>query len=233
MIQHSRSSLYAYYADALESGRNTGENLQAPTSGRFNSFLEMLPAKVPRTALDLGYGAGAYTIALARAGFKVTAVDQVPNKLLLRSLKNHSELASRIAAEECLIERYPVADNFGVVVAKDVLHYLSREDAERVLSHAVHKSVPHSVHYLEVFTGIRRTAANGESIHIEGEAGYTPESFTDTVESIYRDWELTLLWDEHTERDTRSGHSYFEARRATVVAKRQGAASAVCSGTGE
>jgi predicted O-methyltransferase YrrM len=66
-MQHSKASLYAFYADALRNGRITGESLRVPASARFLALLASLPAGTPRHALDLGYGAGAYTIALAEA----------------------------------------------------------------------------------------------------------------------------------------------------------------------
>lgn len=161
----------------------------------------------------------------------VTAVDQVSSEPFRRRLKDHSEVADRIAVEECLIEQYPLAGDFGIVVAKDVLHYLSRQDTEALLLRAVADSRSLNVHYLEVFTSISRTAANGDPIHIEGEACYTPESFAEAIQRIYRGWEVSLFWNEHAERDVRTGRIYLEALRATVVAKRQRATA--YSGTGE
>ncbi|WP_455360116.1 hypothetical protein [Streptomyces sp. SYSU K21746] len=66
--------------------RAAGEELRVPVSARFRALLTSLPADIPRRAVDLGYGAGAYTIALAEAGFTVVAVDQAPAEPLLRRL---------------------------------------------------------------------------------------------------------------------------------------------------
>ncbi|MFJ3636213.1 MULTISPECIES: class I SAM-dependent methyltransferase [Streptomyces] len=228
-VQHSKASLHAFYADALRSGRSTGEKLRAPASPRFLALLASLPAATPRHALDLGYGAGAYTFALAEAGFTVVAVDQAPAEPLLRRLSQREDVAERVTVVESLLEQYPVEEDFGVLVAKDVLHYLSQHDAEALLTQAVRASRSPSLHYLEVFTAISRTDPQGVQIHIEDEARYTPESFTDALEQIYAGWDVSLTWNDHTEQDTRSRRTYFEATRATVIAVRRHPAPAVAA----
>ncbi|MCE7082922.1 trans-aconitate 2-methyltransferase [Streptomyces sp. ST2-7A] len=226
-VQHSRASLHAFYADALRNGRNTGEELRAPVSARFRSLLTSLPADIPRRALDLGYGAGAYTIALAEAGFSVVAVDQAPAEPLFRRLSPHEDLAERVTVVESLIEQYVVEEDFGLLVAKDVLHYLSQHDVEAVLTRAVQSSRSVNMHYLEVFAGISRTDAHGGQIHIEGEARYTLETLSHALERIYEGWDTTVAWDDHAEQDTRTQRTYFEATRATVTAVRRCRVSAV------
>ncbi|MCX4628506.1 methyltransferase domain-containing protein [Streptomyces sp. NBC_01443] len=220
-VQHSKAALHAFYADALRSGRSTGEKLGAPVPARFLAQLASLPADTPRRALDLGYGAGAYTIALAEAGFAVVAVDQAPAEPLLHRLSECEGLAERVTVVESLIEQYPIQEDFGVLVAKDVLHYLSQHDVEALLTQAVERSRSVNMHYLEVFTEISRTDAHGVQIHIEGEARYTPESFSRALERIYKGWDVTVNWDDHTEQDTRSRRTYFKAARATVTAARR------------
>ncbi|WCD87238.1 hypothetical protein KPP03845_103613 [Streptomyces xanthophaeus] len=220
-VQHSKASLHAFYADALRNGRSTGEKLRAPVPARFLTLLGSLPADTPRRALDLGYGAGAYTIALAEAGFTVVAVDQAPAEPLLQRLSEYEDLAERVTVVESLIEQYPIQEDFGALVAKDVLHYLSQHDVEVLLAQAVQRSCSVNHHYLEVFTAISRTDAHGVQIHIEGEARYTPESFSRALERIYEGWDVTVRWDNHTEQDARSRRTYFEATRATVTAARR------------
>ncbi len=219
-VQHSKASLHAFYADALRNGRSTGEKLRAPVPTRFLALLASLPVDTPRRALDLGYGAGTYTIALAEAGFTVVAVDQAPAEPLFQRLSEYENLADRVTVVESLIEQYSVQEDFGVLVAKDVLHYLSQHDVEVLLTQAVQSSRSVNLHYLEVFTEISRTGAHGVQIHIEGEARYTPESFSRALERIYEGWDVTVRWDDHTEQDTCSCRTYFEAMRATVIAAR-------------
>lgn len=219
----SKASVHAFYAENLQVGRNTAENLQAATSERFNTLLESIGDGTPRTALDLGYGAGAYTIALARAGFRVIAVDQIPSDSLLQRIDGAGDWARRIDPRECLAEDFAVDEDFGVIVAKDVLHYLARRDVESLLTNAVAQARGVNYHYLEVFTGITRTSADGQPVLIEGEADYSPDSFRRVVERIYDGWDLTLLWSEHAEQDSRTGRNCFEASRATLIAANRAA----------
>lgn len=214
----SKASVHAFYVDAIRRRRNTAEHLQAPTSERFNLVLDSIGDRTPRTALDLGYGAGNYTIAMARAGYRVVAVDQVPSGVLLRRLEGQGDWTHRIDVSESLVEEHAIDRDFGIVVAKDVLHYLTKPDVESVLGSAVANARSKNYHYLEVFTSITRRSAEGRLRQIEGEAGYSPESFQRLIERIYRGWDVTLLWDEHAETDSRTGANCFEAVRATVIA---------------
>ncbi|MGW6456673.1 class I SAM-dependent methyltransferase [Streptomyces sp. NPDC055078] len=214
----SKASVHAFYADAFAQGRNTAEKLQAPTSGRFNALLASVGEETPRTALDLGYGAGNYSIALAQAGFRVVAVDQAPTGPLLRRLHGQGDWGQRIEACESLAEKFPINRDFGVVVAKDVLHYLAKPEVETLLERAVAHACSVNYHYLEVFTSIVRRSTDGQHLTIEGEAGYSPESFRRAVERIYRGWGLKFFWDKHAEQDSRTGDNCFEAIRATVIA---------------
>ncbi|MFD6417031.1 class I SAM-dependent methyltransferase [Streptomyces sp. NPDC060194] len=225
MRPRSKESVRAFYADAVEHGKSTAEGLRSPTSAAFNRFLSTVGASTPRSALDLGYGMGAYTIALARAGFRVVAVDQVPSAPFRQRLRDHIEPTDRVEVVEELIERYPIRDAFGVVVAKDVLHYLAQNEVESLLGRAVAVSHPHSCHYLDVFTAISRTDSSGQIQRIEGEADFSPESLRRLVDRVYRGWHVSITWSEHAERDSRTDRNYFEAVRATVVAHRRGAAA--------
>jgi SAM-dependent methyltransferase len=219
----SKASVHAFYADALRRGRSTAENLQAATSERFNTLLESVGDGTSRTALDLGYGAGNYTIALARVGFRVIAVDQIPCDAILRRIGTAGDWAQRVDPRECLAENFAIDQDFGVIVAKDVLHYLARRDVESLLANAVAHAHGENYHYLEVFTAITRRSADGQLLRIEGEADYTPDSFRRVIERIYDGWDLTLLWSEHAERDSRTGRNCFEATRATVIAANRAA----------
>lgn len=214
----SKASVHAFYAEAIRHGRNTAENLQATTSERFNTLLSSIDDQTPRTALDLGYGAGNYTLALARAGFRVVAVDQVPCTSLLHRIGGAGEWARRIEPRQCLAENFDINQDFGVIVAKDVLHYLARRDVESLLTRAVAQALGANRHYLEVFTDIARRSSSGRQICIEGEAGYSPDTFRQVVEEIYDGWDVAIHWSDHAEQDTRTGRTCFEATRATVIA---------------
>lgn len=219
----SKASVHAFYTEAIQVGRNTAENLQAATSERFNTLLDSIGDETPRTALDLGYGAGTYTIALARAGFRVVAVDQIPSDSLLHRIGGAGDWAGRIDPRECLAENFTIDEDFGVIVAKDILHYLARRDVESLLTSAVAHARGANYHYLEVFTGITRRSADGRLLRIEGEADYSPDAFRQVIERIYDGWDLTMVWSEHAEQDSRTGRNCFEATRATVIAANRAA----------
>ncbi|GAA2969405.1 MULTISPECIES: class I SAM-dependent methyltransferase [Streptomyces] len=216
----SKASLRSFYADAVRCGKDTAEGLRSPTSACFNQFLPTVDRATPRTALDLGYGMGTYAIALARAGYRVVAVDQVPSAPFLKRLRDQGEAADRVKVVKGLIEQYSINDDFGVLVAKDVLHYLAQDEVAALLGRAVAVSHPHSFHYLEVFTTVSRTARTGGSQQIEGEASFSSESFRRLINHVYRGWNVKLSWNDHAEKDRRTGQNYFEAVRATVIAGR-------------
>ena len=144
---------------------------------------------------------------------------QVNARSRLARLDGQGDLAQRIDIRESLVEEYAIDRDFGIVVAKDVLHYLAEPDVESVLESAVANARSMNYHYLEVFTSITRRSAEGRLRQIEGEAGYSPESFQRLIERVYSGWDVTLLWDEHAEIDSRTGANCFEAVRATVIAE--------------
>ena len=153
------------------------------------------------------------------------AVDQIPGDLLLQRTDGAGDWAHRIETRKCLAENFTIDRDFGVIVAKDILHYLARRDVESVLTCAVSHARGANCHYLEVFTGITRTSADGRAVRIEGEADYSPDSFRRVIERIYVGWDLTLLWSQHAEQDSRTGRNCFEATRATVIAVNRAAGS--------
>lgn len=219
-IHRSQESLIKFYTEALAAGENTPDELQAPIAPAFAELLDTLPLTGhDRTALDIGYGAGTYSIALAQHGFRVHSVDRVPAALFTARLPATS-WARRIHVAACRIEDYPIRPPLGVIVAKDVLHYLSRRDVHAVLAAGIGASVPGSCHYMRVFTNICRTTHHGDTIRIDGELGCSASEFIATLTRLYRGWSLTHTTSPHTERDRRTGRPHFQATRLTVVAQR-------------
>ncbi|WP_280401208.1 class I SAM-dependent methyltransferase [Nocardia carnea] len=217
-ILRTQRELSTFYLDAVATGSQTAERLCAPVSDRFARFLNSLHHHVPATALDLGYGMGTYSLALAHAGFRVVAIDQVPARYLQRRLAGHADWTERIRIVERRVEDYAPAEQFGVVVAKDVLHYLRRDQVRRVLGGCIDEAPAGAAHFLEVFTDIRRTDRRGRRVLIEDEAAYSTASFRETIEHLYTGWHVRLQLAPHTERNTDSPGNYFEANRITVCA---------------
>ncbi|MEV3961578.1 class I SAM-dependent methyltransferase [Nocardia sp. NPDC050193] len=215
-----RESLLDFYTHALAARENTCEDLQAPIASEFAQLIGALPLTGrDRTALDIGYGAGAYSIAMAQEGYRVHAVDQVPADLLTATLPD-TDWATRIHVVEARIEDYTIPAPLGLLVAKDVLHYLTPQDVQGVVGAGIQASVPGSCHYLHVFTDIRRTSRNGDIVHIDGELGWTAQELAATCTRLYRGWSLDCARGEYVERDRHTGRPHFEATRVTLIARR-------------
>lgn len=226
-IVRSQRSVSEFYLQALASGDGTAERLDAPVSDRFAAFANAIEPRTPRMALDLGYGMGIYAVTLARLGFGVVAVDQIPADILRSRLTGHPDLADRIEIVEQRIENFSVERQFGVVVARDVLHYLQRHHVREVLTRCVQRAPAGASHYLEVFTDIERTDRRGRRVLIENEAAYTAADFRHTIETIYRDWTVHMTLTAHSENNTGPTatdpdrpRKYFSANRITVTARR-------------
>lgn len=219
-LTRSQKDVTAFYLAALAGEAPTAERLSAPVSDRFAEFLNAVDNRAPRTALDLGYGRGTYTVALARAGFDVVAVDQVPAHILRSRLAGLANLADHIDVVQQRIETFSVHRQFGVVVAKDVLHYLRQDQVREILTRHIQHAPVGTGHLLEVFTDISRTDRQGRRVLIEDEAAYTADMFRTTIERLYTGWDCHMSLTRHSERNTDSAHNYFEANRITVHAHR-------------
>ncbi|WP_433620984.1 methyltransferase domain-containing protein [Nocardia sp. CA-120079] len=220
-IVRSQRELREFYLNAIADGAQTAERLRAPVSERFARFLNGIGYDAPRAALELGYGMGTYTVALARSGFDVVAVDQVPARILRSRLAESSDWAHHIDIVEQRVENYSVTNNFGIVVAKDVLHYLRRDQVREVLTRCIQRAPAAAGHFLEMFTDITRTDRQGRRVLIEGEAAYTAAAFCDVIEHLYNGWTVQISLMPHAERNTDSPRNYFEANRITVSAYRR------------
>jgi 2-polyprenyl-3-methyl-5-hydroxy-6-metoxy-1,4-benzoquinol methylase len=217
-VVRSQHEVGQFYLNALADGAQTAERLCAPVSDRFARFLNSVSAQAPRTALELGYGMGTYSVTLARSGFAVVAVDQVPARILRSRLAESPDWSRHIEVVEQRVESYAVTNNFGVVVAKDVLHYLRKDQVREVLTRCIQRAPAAAGHFLEVFTDITRTDRQGRRVMIEGEAAYTAAVFRDVIEHLYSGWTVRVTLRPHAERDTDSPRNYFEANRITVCA---------------
>lgn len=89
-----------------------------------------------KTVLDLGSGVGRNAIALAKAGFTLTCVDNLALavELLNRYAAEH-KVADRVVAEVYELDAYQVPENtFDVLLAVSVLeHASSREQVRRII----------------------------------------------------------------------------------------------------
>ncbi|WP_437873483.1 class I SAM-dependent methyltransferase [Sorangium sp. So ce363] len=219
----SKDSIRSWYARAIGEDLPNDEGLDAPVDSTFEELLGAVDPELPRTAVDLGYGRGHYSIALAARGFAVEAVDHIPARYLRRSLRGKGDLARRITIVEGDLVDFAPRGPYGIVVAKDVLHFLERAQIERLLGATVRASGDHCCHFLTVFTDIRRTSPTGSRIQLDGEADYSAAELSEMIARIYAAWQVEWSWVEHEERDridASDGRPYFRAKRATLIARK-------------
>ena len=116
------------------------------------AYLEQVTAD--GRALDLGAGAGRDTIALARAGYDVTAVDLSP-----RGLERIRQRADQLGFTDAVTTKVAdvrdveiVANHFAAIVATTVLDHIPPEDAVAVWNKIVAGLSDHGLLYAEVHT---------------------------------------------------------------------------------
>jgi len=124
-----------YFDDPLE---NAAERYRQ--SAEWEAMRELLPPP-PGEAIDLGAGRGISSYALAKDGWRVTAVEPDPSPLVgagaIRTLAEHSSLPITVAQMEG--ESLPASDGFfTVAIARQALHHARSldsfvEEAARVL----------------------------------------------------------------------------------------------------
>eukprot|EP01064_Diplonema_japonicum_P020673 TRINITY_DN3025_c7_g1_i1.p1 TRINITY_DN3025_c7_g1~~TRINITY_DN3025_c7_g1_i1.p1 ORF type:complete len:244 (+),score=63.31 TRINITY_DN3025_c7_g1_i1:59-790(+) len=99
--------------------------LQTEAFGALLTEHGIVPSSDSKQAVDLGAGHGVQSVAMARAGYKVTAVDF--NETLLASLKQHAEGLPVVThlGDIKLFSQFPCEGPFGLVVcAGDTLTHL-------------------------------------------------------------------------------------------------------------
>lgn len=93
---------------------------------------DILKYKNSGTVLDLGAGFGRHSLFLAYKGFTVTAVEQ--DRLKLSKLKNNAEKLHVDISTICAdIQSFEPKETYDVVIATMVLHFLSKNEAHRMI----------------------------------------------------------------------------------------------------
>ena len=127
-----------------------GERPSAPLA----AYLRQCPRSGRPRALDLGAGAGRDTLALASAGFRVTAVDLSARGLgRIRERAVAASLADRVNTQVEDVRRLEfVPGAYGAVVATTVLDHIPFADAQDVWSRMCAALDDQGVMYVEVHT---------------------------------------------------------------------------------
>jgi 2-polyprenyl-3-methyl-5-hydroxy-6-metoxy-1,4-benzoquinol methylase len=209
----------SFYGRVLaEQTPNTVEPLLRPTPAWVLDPIAALRPCVPKSALDIGYGAGVIALDLAHHGFDVVAVDQVPVNLFEQRWRNHPQRC-RVSVIQTPLEMYEDSASYGVVVALDVLHYLSTSSVRRLLGGLIALAPSGALHLLQVFTDINRTDQT-RGARLGAEAGFTLSALTSVLDDLYRDWETETHQEPYLEQSEDQQYR-FSATRVKVVAVSQ------------
>jgi hypothetical protein len=219
-VRRSQESVHQFYAAALAAGSDTAEALNADVSPGIRSLIDQARDLGLEYALDLGYGMGNHALAMLEAGLRVVAVDQAAPDRLAAAVTQRGLNPDCIQIRQCLLETFVPPEGVGLVIAKDVLHYLGRDHVVRILASMVNRSTPGALHHLEVFCDIWRITGEDTPVVIEGEAAFKAGEFIGLVRGLYAEWDLAISQEPHVERDGRSDTPYFTATRIVVTARR-------------
>jgi cyclopropane fatty-acyl-phospholipid synthase-like methyltransferase len=220
-IIRSQSSIKSFYSNVIKSQTPTEENLFGAISRSFQNLLTNYVNSNGLRAIDLGYGYGNYSIALAEKGFEVISVDYLNADYFKNRLKELSISEKITVLEEDLnLFSLKPKDRYDFVVSKDVFHFLAQSKVEQLLHDLVRKTNKGGCHYIVIFTDIQRKSKDGNEILIENEAKFSTSYLIKWISSLYSNWKFTIEVEEYKERD-RSGKKdsfYFTAKRLTIIA---------------
>lgn len=216
----NKKSLKSFYDRVLSAGLATQENLLGEVTEDFTRLLESVKHDHKSVAYDLGYGFGKYSISAAKKGFHVIAVDFVSSKYFESRLKGQS-YADKIQVINKDLAFFKPNTECSLVVAKDVLHYLSKDSVKELLVNLEALTLQGGGHYLVVFTDIERYSSEGKQLSIEDEARFESKEFVELIKEIYADWILDVKVDKYREKDRTGKTDYFISNRVSVIARKE------------
>lgn len=95
-------------------------------------LVERLRQEGVRTVLDVGFGPGHWSVALARAGFRVTAID-ISSVAVARLRAWAEEEGLPVEVHVCPAQGLPTDWAFDAVIANSVLDHMFKEEAEEAM----------------------------------------------------------------------------------------------------
>ena len=109
-----------FYYDRSIDAENLPWHVAAPTK----TMLSALARRAPGRALDVGCGAGTHAIYLAKRGYRVTGIDDVPRALEMCSTRAHAEQVEVNWVNADVLD-WQAPHQFDLVFDRGCLHSLS------------------------------------------------------------------------------------------------------------
>lgn len=211
MIKINKSSIQEFYETTIKSKLPNKEKLTNKISKDFEGLIRKVNVNDSSKGIDLGYGYGNYSLALAKKGFHVICIDFIsPNYFKERVKQNR--LSEKITVLEVDLNLFEPIEEYDFVISKDVLHFIPKSKLQRLLSTLVSKTNKFGYHYLVIFANIIRKSKSGEIIRIEGEANLKAEPFLKFLHQLYSNWTISIKVLDYSEGD------YFTAKQITIIA---------------
>jgi tellurite methyltransferase len=139
----------------------------------------ILSLKKKGKILDIGIGDSGTTLKLAKLGFDVTCVDISPTciKALKEKLKKENINMKAIC---CDIENFKWKENYDIIIATGVLHFLSKETIRDFLNKMKMHTKKNGLNVIEVFL-------KGSACEKDSDGYYFSKN---EILKIYRGWEI-------------------------------------------
>jgi len=183
------------------------------TEREIEGLREMVALEQGAEVLDLACGWGRHSVALARAGFRVTGLDW-SETLLARGRKRAAAAALAVDFVRGDMREVPWTERFDLVLSlySSLGYFLSDEEDLRVLRGARAALKPDGVFVLETMHRDHIVGGFAERDWWETEGGATVwvERELDAVEGVSREW---TRWS----KGGRSGEKYHELRIRTAT----------------
>ena len=192
---------------SVEFFRHQFEQQIETTDYRLNPFEEWTLPFLRGSVLELGCGLGNLSLAAARQGLDVTALDACPNAVAdLRRRAQAETLALRV--EEADLAEWRASKSYDTVVSIGLLMFFTCDDGRRVLQ--------------EIRRAVRPGGVAAVNVLVEGTSFmdmFDPQHYClfpfDELRQTFADWEILL--DRHDEFPAPGGSC---KRFGTVIARR-------------
>lgn len=221
LVEKKENPLKKYYDDIFYNEKENQEKLFMIPNRKFKSLVKKFKYNNEKKALDLGYGAGNYSKYLLENNFNVTAVDIVDKSIFMNKC-NQEVKEKKLKVIEADINYYRSNEKIDFMISKDVLHYLKRDNVEKILSNTTTITNKNGYHYIVIFADINRKDQNGNKSIIENEANYSTEEVIGLVKKYYKDWNTNIYIKPYKEKDKLSKFVdyYFQANQITIIANK-------------